>query len=552
MVFFVGQVFFIGFGLLYGWLLSYVFLIDITFSAIFAWYGLVLSLIQFVNVSMYMSKGKGKALDSFFLFFWGFVLLGWMFMTIVFPFTITNELHNMVNVTVVEEAAEEIDREFIPTVTRETAEYKGERVFGALPNPSHFEPGDYTIIPFRDGMYWVAPVEFSGMGSARRAGTSPGYVVVSATDANRDAELVDGFEMKYMPSNFFSKNLKRMVRREYPHHLIMDISFEPDEEGVPYYVVTVGSYLKHRTGRVVEGVVVFDPQTGDMEYFDADTAPDFVTQIYPDTIAFEYNSYFGKYKKGWINSWFQKEGVHIPTTYEGDKMTPAFDAEGNLLWTTDHTRSGQNANSMVGYSTMNTRTGEMIYYLGSNGVMTAASAIDVVERTFHRDNWKGVSPLLLEAYGEPTFVVPTIDKSNNSRGVSIVNPRSGQMVHDMNLRTAFDKYKNLLASISLEGGFVPSDFADLEKVEGVIRRVSSVNNGDRDVFYILLEGVEEVYSVSPSQYPMIVVSEIGDEVSLSFFQTGESVNAVQEFVNNTLGFVVDSIEIDGTEYEEIQ
>src|SRR5699024_9569875 len=102
--------------------------------------------------------------------------------------------------------------------------------------------------------------------------------------------------------------------------------------------------------------------------------PGFVDQIIPDDVAEERNAWFGKYKHGLFNSWFGKEDVREVTNWEGyDPITGVFDEDNTLNWFTDFTRPDKDSGSMVGYSMMDTRTGEITYYNGANGNINGKS-----------------------------------------------------------------------------------------------------------------------------------------------------------------------------------
>jgi hypothetical protein len=69
-------------------------------------------------------------------------------------------------------------------------------------------------------------------------GWNPGYIVVSATNP-RDVKYVENFPIKYQPNAYFFDNLQRHTR--FWGGLLTgltDYSFEVNDEGRPYWVVT--------------------------------------------------------------------------------------------------------------------------------------------------------------------------------------------------------------------------------------------------------------------------------------------------------------------------
>ena len=54
-------------------------------------------------------------------------------------------------------------------------------------------------------------------------------------------------------------------------------------------------------------------KTGEIEDYEKDKVPSWVDQIYTTEIAEEYNTYYGKYKNGFLNSIIGKKEVQVPT-----------------------------------------------------------------------------------------------------------------------------------------------------------------------------------------------------------------------------------------------
>src|SRR5690606_3302051 len=98
---------------------------------------------------------------------------------------------------------------------QQAANYRSEIAFGNIENYSFYELGDSNIQNIDGELYWVSPIEYANVWRWLRADHVPGYIMVSAEDPNGEARLVDDYEMKYVPSAFFHKNLERHVRQTY-------------------------------------------------------------------------------------------------------------------------------------------------------------------------------------------------------------------------------------------------------------------------------------------------------------------------------------------------
>ena len=171
-----------------------------------------------------------------------------------------------------EQEIPEMDLKKIPTVDEAYARRLGDKKLGEdVGLGSQVYVGDYTLISIKDSLYWVAPLEHIDIIKwfTNREGT-PGYIMVSATDA-QDVRLVqedskgNPINLKYLPSAYFNQDIRRKVYFEGNMFSgLTDYSFELDDSGRPYWVVT--TYTKKvgiHGGSDATGVVVVDAQTGE-------------------------------------------------------------------------------------------------------------------------------------------------------------------------------------------------------------------------------------------------------------------------------------------------
>lgn len=145
-----------------------------------------------------------------------------------------------------EQEIPEMDLKKIPTVDEAYARRLGDKKLGEdVGLGSQVYVGDYTLISIKDSLYWVAPLEHIDIIKwfTNREGT-PGYIMVSATDA-QDVRLVqedskgNPINLKYLPSAYFNQDIRRKVYFEGNMFSgLTDYSFELDDSGRPYWVVT--------------------------------------------------------------------------------------------------------------------------------------------------------------------------------------------------------------------------------------------------------------------------------------------------------------------------
>lgn len=535
--FYFYQGFKLSLGLGYAFLVSYFGLVDqtgLSFISYFAWAIAIAWVIDFFILKM-ISDDDYK---NYFQLVGSFVIGSFvLYMYIFYPFYIAEDKYKVVQGKEITQLQQETDEKNIPSVPLPYAKYKAEKLFGEIENNAFYALGNYTIQKINDELFWVVSVEHSDYSTFGKSGkVTPGYIKINALNENASAEFVK-MEMRYVPSAYFGDNLKRMVRKSFPEAIILESSFEPDNEGNPFYAVTIAKYDKFRFIPKVSGIVLFDPITGEMEFFGNKEIPSFVDQLIPaDDIASKHNSWYGKYAKGWLNSWWGKQGIKVPTAWgEGDEVVPVYDSKGNMNWFTDFTSPTGGA-SMVGYSLINAKTGEFTYYTGDSvkGLLNGQAALSAVDKSYIKDQFTGTSPMLYNIYGEMTWFVSVVDADGLLRGYALVNGSDATIMSTApTKKETFARYKTALVTKKSEGNVIPGDLIGLIEFEGNIdsKEVVSI---EKEVFiFFTIEGHDKLFKVSMSKLPLTMRLQINEKVKFSTFETEEIITDVQTFENLT-------------------
>lgn len=133
----------------------------------------------------------------------------------------------------------------------------------------------------------------------QRGGVIPAYIAVDAQDPNKEPELHKGYRMKYVPRAQWNDDLDRYVYLSYliDHQWYVDDldGMEVDDDWNPYYVGTLLRNEISNKGRVPDGVIVVDPQTGKIDQYSLDRTPEWIDRIYSEQWIREYAGWWGKY-----------------------------------------------------------------------------------------------------------------------------------------------------------------------------------------------------------------------------------------------------------------
>ncbi len=409
------------------------------------------------------------------------------------------------------------------------ARNKMKKAFGQVPDTSYYELGNLQIQKVKGEFVYIAPVEFSGFFKWWNGDVTPGYFTMSATDSSDNPKFIKS-EMMYTPSSYLHKNLERHMRMKHPTKIFYgDPQLEVDEEGKPYYIRSYGKFITARNGFDVEGIVVVDPATGQTESFKLSDVPAFIDgAVSPETVSLQ-NSYYGKYIHGFWNSVIGKKDVRLPSD-EGTEanVSPIFSEDGEMYYFTDFTSPKEGVDSMLGYSLTDGRTGKAVYYTGNmeESYMDSQGALQIIEKKFIEKKWEGEMPVLYNFYGEASWLTPVLDSNGFLQNYFIVSAANPEIfVYGNTPNEALKLYKTALqrGSSSVNG----SSNAEEKSITGTVIRVFKERVGDFTQVSFLLDNKTN-YIVSSESAPFAVYMEEGDQVQVTYLNTGELFLPVKE------------------------
>lgn len=411
------------------------------------------------------------------------------------------------------------------------ARNKMKKAFGQVPNTSYYELGRLQIQKVNGEYVYIAPVEFSGFFKWMNGGSTPGYFMMSATDSADNPKFVEQ-AMKYVPSAYLNSNLERHIRLQHPLLIFYgDVQLEVDDDGKPYYIRSYGEFVSARNGFDVKGIVLVDALTGKSEVVKLEDVPEFIDgAVSPETVSLQ-NSYFGNYVHGFWNSKFGKKDVKLPSD-EGTEsnVSPVFDEKGDMYYFTDFTSPKEGVDSMLGYSLTNARTGQATYYTGNldSSYMDSQGNLQIIEKKFIEKKWSGEMPVLYNFYGEASWLTAVLDSNGFLQNYFIVSAANPEIsVYATTPKEALKLYKTAL---SRGGNTVDGSSNATEKdASGKVLRVYKERLGDFTIVSFLLSNGEN-YLVSAETEPLSIYLQEGDEVILTYSDTGEQFLPVRTLI----------------------
>ncbi len=505
--------------LIIGFILYYIFIPALNIHAFDFWLFLISIILIYCVVNIFFNLDKFN-FDNY-KFLLGYKYLG--FIVIVFgvgigvinfilsPLFNSKSYKNRIFVDESTEFVKEVplvDFNSLPLLDKDSSQKLGDRVMGQMPElVSQFYVSDmYTQINYKKSVVRVTPLEYDGIikyFSNRKNGVK-GYISVDSVSGEVHLTKLDK-GMKYMPSALFNENLYRKLRFSYPTKIFGDISFEIDEEGVPYFIVPVLSYSGVGLKRDVKGIIIFNPVDGSSEYYDVSLVPTWVDNVYKADVILEQVNDWGKYKNGYWNSIFGQKNV-VATTEGYNYMAYNDDV---YLYT--GITSLANDESNIGFILTNMRTKETKYYAvpGAEEYSAMASSEGQVQQM----GYVSTFPLLINLNGRPTYLMSLKDNAGLVKMYSFVDVVDYQKVvvtdSSLGIREAS---RNYLSKLGLDG--VSVDKLIVKKIK--IKSINSYIIDGNSIFFIVDEEGKK-YSVNISvNKDVLPFLSVGDTVSVGY------------------------------------
>ena len=429
-----------------------------------------------------------------------------------------------------------IDLNQLPTIDKDLAGKLADKKLGEITSlGSQVTVGELHLQSINGELYYVAPLEHSSFLKwiTNRQGTT-GYIKVSATNQN-DVELVtelDGssINIKYLDSAYLFSDLKLAAYLRDLKAGHTDYTFELDDNGKPYWVITRYDTAIGIAEAKAIGVLVMDAQTGESEVYDIDNAPEWIDRIQPKNFINRYLNKWGELVHGVLN--FTDKGK-LKTT-EGINIIYN---DNNCYYYTGITSVGSDE-SLVGFTLTDTRTGNTKLYKTSGAIETAS--MKSAEGKVQQYGYKATFPYLINIQNEPTYFMTLKDSNGLVKQYAMVNVKNYNTVGvGDTLQGTLNKYLEGLTntSISLEGD------SKEEVVKGEVERIGVVIKDGTSIYDVKLKDNEHIYQISTETARDAALTVVGDSVEMKFIKVGSSrYIIVSSFVNNSIGNIEEQVQ----------
>ncbi|MCI5801844.1 MAG: hypothetical protein SOX72_00535 [Oscillospiraceae bacterium] len=407
------------------------------------------------------------------------------------------------------EEVQAIDISQVPVVDEQLARKLADKKLGERPSMgSQVVLGEPTIQMVDGKLQWVVPLHHSGFFKwlTNLEGT-PGYITVSATNV-KDVEYVDGKYLKYQPGAYFFQNLTRYTRFGAALFTgIVDYSFELDDSGEPYWVISTYKNLRGFSLPEATGVVLVHATTGETQKYAIENVPSWVDRVQPESFVMQQINNRGEYINGFLN-WANKDKFR---TSEGEIIVYN---NGQCYLFTGLTSVGSDE-SAIGFIMVNMVTKDSFQYQMAGATESAAqsSAQGKVQHLKYTASF----PLILNVNSEPTYFMTLKDYEGLIKQYAMVSVTDYSVVGTgETIQAALRDYEQAIKNTGAQPNLDQS--AEKKSVTGTVERIAAEYNGDStDYRMILSEYPNLIFNANSQLSPELALTVPGDRVTLEYF-----------------------------------
>ena len=412
---------------------------------------------------------------------------------------------------------------------------------------TYLQLGPATLQYVDSRMWYVFPLEFDGAGNkARLHGIVPGYIMVSAEDPN--AVPVEHYDGGYsMTVSLGGGQGSEPDRWAYSHgysgYLLDDPTLEINDQGLPFYTVTL---LRPRVGWTFGapvGVLVINAHTGQINRYALGEVPYWVDRVYSQQMAMTIANWYGEYSQ----AGFQGIGSSNANRFRvSGEPVMVYTGASHPVWRMLLT-SYNNDNSVSEIVEMNAATGAMRIYTPQLPMSIEAPVIQAFDNAsgvgatlVKADHYQAVDLTLHVIYGHLTWMATYEPQGSNPSFVGIgfiyaYEATANNVVFGSSKSAALQNYLTQLASMASANGGAPQQGGQYQTITGKIAAIGWDVTGGQKYWYITLAGqpghvyVGTVASVGPA----LVLAQTGDPVTISVLNVGaqESTQSMQSFTD---------------------
>lgn len=417
-----------------------------------------------------------------------------------------------------------IDLDQIPIVDKELAYKLADKKLGEKPSlGSQVELGEPTIQQVNGKLVWVVPLHHSGFFKwLSNMDGAQGYIIVAA-NSMQDVTYVEDYKIKIQPDSYFFDDLVRHARIWGSFFTgITDYSFEIDDDGNPFWVVTTYQNNWGFSLPEANGILLIDAQTGETKRYALDEIPSWIDRVQPEDFLIDQIDNKGEY----IHGVFNFSNYEKFRSSNGDIIVYN---DGRCYLFTGITSVGSDE-SAIGFYMVDMVTKEPIMYK-MNGA-TEYAAMKSAEGKVQDLKYNATFPLIINIEGMPTYFMTLKDNEGLIKNYAMVSVEDYSTVGvGATLEEALSDYQVQLKNNGLVLPETPSA-EEKETLSGTVMRIAQEVTQQSTVYYLILnEAPNYIFRIESGINSELALTQPGDQVSVEFVDHVSGIVTVTSFDN---------------------
>lgn len=419
-----------------------------------------------------------------------------------------------------------IDINQIPVVDKDLARTLADKKLGEKPSlGSQVVLGDPTMQNVNGELTWVVPLHHSGFFKwlANMEGAA-GYIKVSATNM-QDVKYIEDYKIKIQPQSYFMHDLERTARFKGSFFTgITDYSFELDDDGKPYWVVSTYKNICGFSLPEADGILLIDAETGSTEQYSLENVPEWIDRVQPEDFVLNQINNRGEYVHGIFN-FSNKE------KFRTSSGTNIVYNDGRCYLFTGITSVGSDE-SAIGFYLVDMVTKEPILYRMSGA--TEASAQQSAQGKVQDLRYTATAPIILNVFDQPTYFMTLKDSARLVKQYAFVSVKDYMIVGTgSTMKEAQADYAKSLKDISDKPIFGEEETENSIIAVGTIERINFTIDDSETVYVFTLSDMPgKIFTVSLSVSEKLPITKEGDSIQITYLENEAGI-IVTEFENKS-------------------
>lgn len=427
-------------------------------------------------------------------------------------------------------------------VDEEMARRIGEKELGTDPGlGSRTQVGSFILQTVKGKLYWIAPLEHSGFWKWNSFGSegTPGYIRVSATN-QEDYGLIKkagdkDIHIIFQTQGYFGDDLERHIYNNgYRSIRFSDYTFEVDDEGNPFWTVTLFENKVGFGGSDAIGVLTVNPESGEIKRYAVQDAPNWIDRIQPENFVASQVDDWGNYVHGFWN-WAHRDIKRV-----APNSSLVLGSDGRSYFYFGLTSSGKE-NSTIGFAMVDTRTKKTHWFKQAGATEEAAKKS--AEGKVQEKGYVGSEGITYNINGFPTYEFLLKDKGGLMKLIALVNVHDHTIVGvGENRHDAIQDYRTQMTNrgntVSVSGSNM-----EIKEITSYIERFSQeVIRGNTYYHFTVRQNPKIIFNAGSNISTELPLTREGDPIKISYIlQAGEI--SIQNFDNLSLSSQKDSLQV---------